>query len=271
MIAQIRRRARHWVFTVNYDFVEPAYRTETGFDPWNDYKNLFGFTGYNFYFDGLVERVTPYVNFDRRWNFDGRRKWAHFVATLETRLRFAQTSISSNYSVGSETWSNTTLDELWNFNVNLNARPDDRLGFYVSYSHGVEAAVFALSRGDLRAFSVGADLKPIDRLTIEPNLNYEKMDFAGAGENIYKGYIARTRFQIQATTELSVRLVVQYNDFGERWEVDPLITYRLSPFSVFYFGSTYDYDKNIDPDRNLSEWRLTDRRFFAKLQYLFQI
>jgi len=272
LISQFRRQARNWNFAVNYDFVEPDYRTETGFDPWNNYKNLFAYTNYNFFpKGGIVERITPNIYFDRRWNFNGRRKWAHFNSSLSTRLRFAQTNFAVNYNVGSETWSNTTLDDLWNVNVNLNTRPGDRLGFYVSYTHGIEAAVLALSRGDLEGLSVGADIKPIDRLTIEPNFVYEKMDYADSTGNIYKGYIARTRFQLQATTELSVRLVVQYNDFGEQWEVDPLITYRLSPFSVFYFGSTYDYDRNIDPERNLSEWRLTDRRFFAKLQYLFQI
>ena len=70
---------------------------------------------------------------------------------------------------------------------------------------------------------------------------------------------------------MSVRLVVQYNDFGKAWDIDPLLTYRVSPFSVFYLGSTYDYQKYAgstvgDP----STWELGQRQVFMKLQYLFQ-
>lgn len=39
-IAQLRRRARHWNFTLNFDHTSPRYRTETGYDPWNNYRNL---------------------------------------------------------------------------------------------------------------------------------------------------------------------------------------------------------------------------------------
>jgi len=55
-----------------------------------------------------------------------------------------------------------------------------------------------------------------------------------------------------------------------RWDVDPLLTYRLSPFSVFYIGSTYDYRELPDGAPDQRRWWLTSRQFFAKLQYLFQ-
>jgi hypothetical protein len=54
------------------------------------------------------------------------------------------------------------------------------------------------------------------------------------------------------------------------WEADPLLTYRISSFSVFYFGSTSDirHVENMFDGRD--RWRLTDRQFFMKIQYLFQ-
>jgi hypothetical protein len=52
--------------------------------------------------------------------------------------------------------------------------------------------------------------------------------------------------------------------------VDPLLTYRVSSFSVLYAGSTYNYANLIlDPDIQ-SHWKMTSRQFFVKLQYLFQ-
>ena len=57
---------------------------------------------------------------------------------------------------------------------------------------------------------------------------------------------------------------------SRQWDVDPLLTYRISPFSMFYIGSTHDYrDLNRNPE-SPSDWKMTERHFFMKLQYLFQ-
>ena len=64
---------------------------------------------------------------------------------------------------------------------------------------------------------------------------------------------------------------MQYDDFDEHWEADPLISYQINPFSIFYVGSTRDYDTydtGVGPDQ---DWRLTDRQYFLKLQYLFGV
>ena len=60
--------------------------------------------------------------------------------------------------------------------------------------------------------------------------------------------------------------------FGSKWEVDPLLTYRVNSFSVFYLGSTHDYrDFNAARDDVPSNLVLTERQYFTKLQYLFQL
>ena len=64
--------------------------------------------------------------------------------------------------------------------------------------------------------------------------------------------------------------------------LDPLITYQLTPFTLFYIGSTYDIqmydnlDKNGDrvviaPEESFSHRKLENRQFFMKVQYLFQL
>jgi len=44
-----------------------------------------------------------------------------------------------------------------------------------------------------------------------------------SGEKLFEGFVSRVRSNLQFTRELSMRLVVQYNDFSEKWEVDPLL------------------------------------------------
>ena len=68
-----------------------------------------------------------------------------------------------------------------------------------------------------------------------------------------------------------MRLIVQYDDFEHDWQLDPLVSFRLNPLSVFYIGSTYDYRDFHDDLSPSPEWRLNSRQFFFKIQYLIQM
>jgi len=132
----------------------------------------------------------------------------------------------------------------------------------------------------------------VDRLIIEPTFDYIRSSHAETGDLLFRQTIIRTRFGLQVNPRLSLRLVVQHNEsdnpdyrsaardgdfpnyhmyFGSKWEVDPLLTYRLNSFSVFYLGSTHDYrDFNAADTERGAMHRQTGRQFFVKLQYLFQ-
>jgi hypothetical protein len=270
-ITQLRRHARHWNFTVDYNQVGPCYQTQTGYDPWNDYRNFSIYSSYTIYVErGLFQRITPQIYTDGRWNFDNERKWAHLSFGLGSQLSFAQTYLYAEYGQGSERWEGVDFDDLWEAEMYLESRISDEVGYEMSFSRGRGVALRNLVRGDETSFYAALELKPVDRLIVEPNLSFARSTDVDTGEELYEGYITRTRIRCQFNRELSLRLVVQYNDFSERWEVDPLLTYRISPFSLFYLGSTYDYDSfSFDPSSR-SEWKLSSRQFFMKLQYLFR-
>lgn len=270
-ITRLRRRARNWNSMVNYSEVSPSYRTESGYDPLMDYRDISLWNGYNIYpSSGLFERITPQVYMARRWAFDGALRFENLNASVDGRLRTAQTYFNLTYHTGAESYAGQTYENLWNVQANTYSRFMDQLGvgFYGRYGKGIARRARVV--GDETAFSINLDLKPIDRLTIEPNLDFQRSVHPESGVELYSGFITRTRFQLQANRQMSVRLVVQYNDFRKSWDVDPLLTYRLSSFSVFYIGSTYDYhDYPVGPNEQ-TNWKMTSRQFFMKLQYLFQ-
>jgi len=277
-ITEFRRRSRNWNFTIDYNQLTPTYRTQVGYDPWNDQKNCFVFTTYNFRpKSGLFERISPQAGFDRRWNFGAGesevlRKWAHAQANVSANLRWAQTFVGVGYQGGSERWFGSEYEGIWSANFDWFSQPFDKLGYNLSVRYGVGAAIDAEAKGRETNLSAGLELKPIDRLVIEPSFNYARSISTSEDRSVfYRGYIVRARTRFQATQALSVRLVTQYNDFRERWEVDPLLTYRLSPFSVLYVGSTYDYDNFMNQLTGRTDYKLTSRHFFLKLQYLFQV
>lgn len=87
------------------------------------------------------------------------------------------------------------------------------------------------------------------------------------------GYIARTRVGYQFTRKFFMRTVVQYNDFSESLEIDPLITYKINAFTALHVGSTHDFDRFDhpgQPDDPSRFFRQSSRQFFFKFQYLFR-
>jgi hypothetical protein len=105
------------------------------------------------------------------------------------------------------------------------------------------------------------------------NIDYQRSEEKDTGEKLYDGYLLWSKLSFQFTKELSLRLVTQNNNFQDKWDIDPLLTYRLNAFSVLYLGSTYSYRDYQVPITGgyIKSTELSSRQFFMKVQYLFQI
>ena len=271
LITRLRRDARNWNFLVDYSQASPSYRTEIGFDPVMDYRNLSVWSGYNIYpKNGVFDVIIPQLYAFRKWSFGGVRKSEENAVSLDGRIKIAQTYFSLAYFDCYELWGGVEFDDLWIVDFHLGSRLSDEFGYDLSLTHGRSVARYALVKDSETSLDVSITFKPIDRLVIEPDLSFFQGHRIDTGEELFYGYITRTRVQYQANRELSFRLVVQYDDFDQAWDIDPLLTYRVSSFSVLYVGSAYDYaNLVVEPDPQ-SRWKMTSRQFFVKLQYLFQ-
>ncbi len=305
-ISRFIRSGRHFNFVLDHDVAGPAYRTETGFDPTNNYRTVMINSSYTFYPNGnIFQRITPRLNSFNRWTWQGPKKFQNINIGVNTRFKFAQTSLDLVYHNGLERFSGIEFQDLGSADLNLNIRPSDQVGFFLGLHYGDQIAYAYIKKGTQTGIDVAMSLKPVSRITIDPSLHVAMSDADLAFMNpdtdeiyverreLFRQMIFRMRLQLQVSTEMSVRLVSQYvntrhrrpeddvylanddsNGSGKVWNIDPLITYRLSSFSVFYVGSTSGY-ANIDmaPEGSLNQdykWKLTGRKFFMKLQYLFQ-
>jgi hypothetical protein len=264
---------------LDYNQVSPTYRTQVGFDPTINYRNASSFIGYNFYpQSGLLNQIRPQIYATKRWGFDGQMRSEGVNLETFGRMNYAQTQFTVGAYYYSENWRGKKFENLWTGRIFTESQLSNALGIGLDVHYGQSFARFAQDTdGSLgvksNETSVHAyfTIKPIDRLIIEPDIDYIRNTDAATGEEIFDGYIARSRLRYQANKELSLRLVVQYNDFSEQWDIDPLLTYRVSPFTVFYLGSTLDYrNYNIGPN-DQKDLTLSSRQFFMKLQYSFQI
>ncbi|MFH2037527.1 MAG: sugar-binding protein [Candidatus Zixiibacteriota bacterium] len=308
-ISRLKFSPRNFFAMFDYNQVGEFYQTQTGYDPWVNYRNISIYSQYNYYpKSGIFELITPQIYIGRRVRMDWSPWFENINVSLQTNLKFAQTNFSISYGKDKERWDGIDYNNLWHYNIELGSRFNNRLAYYASLSHGVGVALLAGEYGVEDSYYLSLNFKPIDRLVIEPSLNWFISDHKESGERLLENTVFRSRFQLQITKALSMRFILQYSmrdinadfldenldmnhyiDNRKRWDFDPLITYRLNPFTIFYVGSTSDqssayYHYSIDSQNEITqEWEniylderkrnmsSSSRQYFMKLQYLFQI
>jgi hypothetical protein len=273
LYASYEREGRHWNVDTDYWERSPTFRAENGFEPRNDQRQSTVASSYTFFpAKGLVERVSPEVFAGRVWDFDGVKKDEWLGAAVTLRLRQAQAFIYLQHMQSAELFGDIQFDHIFQNLVNLQANPAEIVNGGLEYSYGHRIARRDLVMGRESNARGWLNIKPSSRLLWENNINYVCSAADAAGERLFSGYVARSRLNLQLSREWSVRLVLQYNDFSRTWDADPLLTWRLNPFSIFYVGSTRRYGEFAPAAAPQDEeWRLMDRTYFMKVQYLFQL
>lgn len=273
LYAAFERSGRNSDWSLSYFDRSPTFRADNGYEVANNRRsaNFNASRLFRFEHSTLLEWIQASSNGSRCWNYDGQRKSDRLCFDLSTRFRTMQTNLHNQYYTGSEVFDGTAYDEIWGLHTCMNATASQLLAFGGSVSYGHKVVYGARTIGRQSDTSLWFDLKPLDRLLLETSVSYSQSRNLDTDAFYYKGYVARSKLTLQVTRELSTRLVIQYNDFAKRWEADPLLTYQLDPFSIFYVGSTRDYGLVSPGLMQGEEWRLTGRQYFMKLQYLFGV
>ncbi|MFZ1082615.1 MAG: hypothetical protein WAO19_11905, partial [Candidatus Kryptoniota bacterium] len=119
-----------------------------------------------------------------------------------------------------------------------------------------------------RGHSITAEviLRPTDRLSATIDYSRSRLSNIIGGNLFYDGYIGRIASIYQFSDKVFIRLIGQYDQFAKVIEIDPLFSYKLNPFTIFYAGSTHSLEK-YGEEYGI---RLTARQYFVKLQYLWR-
>jgi hypothetical protein len=263
---QLARNARVWSFNVAYNEASPTYRADAGFQTRNDFRRVTGWSGLEFRPDRHgIDRIAPGIGGGSSWSFQGLGQEAWISPSINVTLP-RQTNAGFNSSLRRETFRGLEFDGIrrHSFWINSNFSSVASVGLNMGAGRALARNLDTPEIGNGTDIGVWSTLKPFHRLVIEPSLSYSELSKLG-GEKVYSGYIARTRVNVQYNRELQFRMVLQYNDFSGRLDVEPLVVYQLNPFSMFYVGSTFA-SREFDG----VGFRGTDRQYFAKVQYLFR-
>lgn len=214
-----------------------------------------------------VDEVSVYPESARVWNFAGQRKDEWLQPEIDVLFR-RQTQVSTNYLWSRETYRDVYFPGIRRFGVGVESNFSKPVSVSFSLSQGRFVARLVdppvLGRGT--NYSVSATLRFWQSLVVVPQLDYSKLAYPD-GSTIYSGFVSRTRINYQFSREWFLRLVVQYDDFDRSLSIEPLLSYKLNPFTIFYLGSSHGLQK---PERD-SDWMKTGHQYFLKLQYLLRV
>ncbi len=273
LTTSVGRSGRHYNFDFTYRQLSPTFRADNGFITQNNNRRLMSFHGYTFYPSiSFIDRITPRIFGWRTWNFDGQRKNESISPAVNIQFK-RQTNVNIQFRFARELFNGRDFGGLNSFRLGVFSNFSEKIQFNLNANFGKSIArnVEDPFIGDSQDLSVGATLRPTSRLVLQPQINYSELKNPTTGDDVFSGYIARTRFNYQFTGALLARVIVQFNDFSQSLEVDPLVTYRVNPFTVAHFGSSHRYDTLSDPTGNGGTvFAQSDRQIFFKLQYLFR-
>jgi len=269
MFASLSRSGRHFWFEMNYNEEAPTFRADNGFVFMNGTRSTEINTGYLLqYDDKFIDNFESRMGYGRVWvHRTGHFKDEWFWVEAEAMLK-GQTNVEIGALTSREDFHDIRFNGISNVFVDISSSFSEILSVssHVSYGHRIARTEDPPVMGKETNVIISMSIKPSSHIRIQPSFQYFKNVEKTTDDLLNEGYIFRSRFNYQFNKEFQARMIVQYDDFDKVCNLEPLLTYRLSSFSVFYLGSTYAYQnfENVD-------WKKTDRQFFLKMQYLIQI
>ena len=267
LFAMFERNAKNWDYSFTYYQISPTYRADNGFQTGNN--RLFGIflTSYSFFPENsLFIEIKSIFRVARIWNYDGIIKNNGLAPQVLFKMR-GQTTLFLRIARGPELFRGIKFNDQKHIFAEVTTQFSDLIQGNISVER--RRAIARLKDpipANQRKWTMKAIIKPVNRLVIQSELESLNLKDLN-GIELNNGYVFRTRTEYQISKELFIRFVVQYNDFSKRMNIEPLLTYKINPFSVFFIGSIHTSDESV----LTSDFVQSERQFFMKFQYLFRI
>ena len=264
----LRHDGRDYSGSIQYQTKSPLFQAQDGFVPGNNSKIAQLNQWYAFYPNSaLVDMWAPEVDAGVHYNYDGVKKEQWVLPNIYLQLKGQINFNATYFLVNDELFEGVQFRDIHRVSFNINARPVSALSF-----NGYLAVGRFINRSDVPALgtghnlSISAYIKPTSQFQIELDYSRSRLSSVETGELFFDGYIARTVAIYQFTPEVLVRMIGQYDQFNQKIDIYPLLSYKLNPYTIFYAGSTYsltDYGPPFGTQQ-------TVRQYFLKLQYLIR-
>jgi hypothetical protein len=278
--AEIARSGRHYNASLWLEDYSPTFRAENGFVTSNNYRMAGFWNGYQFQLENhpVFERIEPQLDAGRKYNHRGEFKDTWLQPNIWFRFK-KQTYFWTGYLWSEEVFAGTLVPGIrrWVTDVDSEFSKHLSVGGFTRIGHSVVRDRDNPRLGDEFSYGVYTYFKPISQVRFDVDYNSFRLDELNGGANIFDTYVVRGKLTYQFSKSLFLRVVGEYVDDSESIAVDPLLSYKINPFTVFFLGSSHSFasfeDDPTTPPVEVTDpgYRQTDRLFFVKFQYLIRV
>jgi predicted porin len=301
--ASLLRNGRKLTYSAKFNDFSPGFRTDAGFAPRVDVREINQNISYRFRPEGkrfiswgpsfTSDEIWDHKNTSLEQTFTPKMTW-EFVRSTEISVSYTdkrETLRPGDFSVLA---SNRSFSEHWQ-GLSFSTSYIRQVTFSGDVSRGAVINFVATTGNapylaDYTSASIRAFVRPTVGLSVENSYLLTRLVGEKSGNGILTNHIVRSKWNYQFTKAMSIRTIVEYDSIlsnpaftstqkTKRLNADFLITYLLHPGTAVYIGYNGTAE---DLDRRLiltqSGYLRTGNRFingdhqvFLKLSYLLRL
>ena len=270
--SEIRRETETWRSFIQYKVMSDDFRSDIGFITKNDIKQYdFWHSFYQYPNKKYLQNYRISFRHEQTYNHSETLKRSSSQLYLQL-LTIGDTNIFYNYEYN---WKKSHLEyqfqDFINHSLRIRGKPLSFLDFNFSYKFGKDIAYREIipQLGYETNINFDIEFAINNNLRVKPIISYQDIRKVDSNGYYFKGYIGRLDIRYQFNTNLDIRLISEYNDFSEQVFLQPLISWRPNPDTIFYLGGNQNYIETFT-NYNSPHYRVNKTQLFLKFQYLFK-
>ena len=264
----LMRNAREYNVIIQYVDRAPTFQAQDGFVPNNNLRTATLQQWYQFYPNNAwIDNWMIAMYSGLHFNYDGARKERWAAPYISANLKSQTTVRVTYYALNDELYKGIPFTNIHRGELLIYSKPassltlqfDGWLGRFINRNATPDA-------GQGHTIDFTALIKPTSQFEVDLSYSRAKLASIATGQLFFDGYITRMVGIYQFTEAVFLRFIGQYDEFSRAFDLYPLLSYKLNPYTIFYVGSTYSLLDLGDP----YGFKQTSRQYFLKLQYLFR-
>jgi hypothetical protein len=267
--------AREWIVFADYEAYSPGFRSDSGFVPRVDYRNVFvqgqhrWWRGAGAWFNTIDLGVRGSNTTDWNWTLTDRT-----VAAFVTYTGPLQTQVQFNMPTDVVVFEGTRYQYLRpNFVAGIKPNGDTNLQVTGRFGGGVD---FANGRAatSVVQLSPAFEYRPTRRVNLGFSHSLDQLSVRGG--RLYRANLSQLKVVFHVSTRTYVRAILQYTDISRtpalytvpidsrtrRLFSQYLFSYKLNPQTVLFLGYSDNSEGSL-----ANQLQRQNRTFFAKLGY----
>ena len=263
------RDTEHWKSYIKFQDISPNFRTDVGFVVKNNRRWA---TVYHLYQSISDRKGLQSYGFgtkaDVNYTFQGYLKNISVDGIAQVKT-FGNTDMTFTYDWDIfKNYLGVDYHYLGTLEWNTISRPSEQLIINTNLVWGKDLAYNEEIPDKGRAFNAFASVtyQLNDQFSINPSIRYGQLKRLEEDRFYFQGAISRLTLNYQYNNFLSLRIVGEYNEFADRFFIQPLVKWNPNPTTIFYIGG--NQNTYWDQDGNFNPFQFTESQIYLKFQYL---